>query len=86
MIATRILRRPRVLVVGCGDVGLRCVAQWRDTRRDLRIVALTSHPARRDALRAAGATPVVGDLDRPQTLRRLRGIARTILHLAPPQP
>ncbi|HEM7843096.1 TPA: SDR family NAD(P)-dependent oxidoreductase, partial [Burkholderia multivorans] len=42
MIATRILRRPRVLVVGCGDVGLRCVAQWRDTRRDLRIVALTS--------------------------------------------
>ncbi|QIX18471.1 SDR family NAD(P)-dependent oxidoreductase [Burkholderia multivorans] len=86
MIATRILRRPRVLVVGCGDVGLRCVAQWRDTRRDLRIVALTSHPARRDALRAAGATPIVGDLDRPQTLRRLRGIARTILHLAPPQP
>ncbi|EMH3176932.1 SDR family NAD(P)-dependent oxidoreductase, partial [Burkholderia multivorans] len=56
MIATRILRRPRVLVVGCGDVGLRCVAQWRATRRDLRIVALTSHPARRDALRAAGAT------------------------------
>ncbi|EMH3120257.1 SDR family NAD(P)-dependent oxidoreductase, partial [Burkholderia multivorans] len=47
MIATRILRRPRVLVVGCGDVGLRCVAQWRATRRDLRIVALTSHPARR---------------------------------------
>lgn len=87
MIATRILRRPRVLIVGCGDVGLRCIAQWRARRGELRIVALTSHPARRDELRAAGATPIVGDLDRPSTLARLAGLApRTILHLAPPQP
>ncbi|PCE31863.1 NAD-dependent epimerase/dehydratase family protein [Burkholderia ubonensis] len=87
MIATRILRRPRVLIVGCGDVGLRCIAQWRARRGDRRIVALTSHPARRDELRAAGATPIVGDLDRPFTLARLAGLApRTILHLAPPQP
>ncbi|MGU7781748.1 NAD-dependent epimerase/dehydratase family protein [Burkholderia sp. PU8-34] len=85
MIATRILRRPRVLIVGCGDVGLRCIAQWRARRGDLRIVALTSHPARCDELRAAGATPIVGDLDRPWTLGRLAGLARTILHLAPPQ-
>lgn len=85
MIATRILRRPRALIVGCGDVGLRCVAQWRDTRPDLRIVALTSHPGRRDELRAAGATPLVGDLDRRATLGRIAGLARTILHLAPPQ-
>ncbi|HIH2749694.1 NAD-dependent epimerase/dehydratase family protein [Burkholderia aenigmatica] len=85
MIATRILRRPRALIVGCGDVGMRCVAQWRDTHRNLRIFALTSHPARRDELRAAGATPIVGDLDRRATLGRLAGLARTILHLAPPQ-
>ncbi|MBM2766956.1 NAD-dependent epimerase/dehydratase family protein [Burkholderia anthina] len=85
MIATRILRRPRVLIVGCGDVGLRCVAQWRDARRNLRIVALTSHLGRCDTLRAAGATPIVGNLDRRATLGRLAGFARTILHLAPPQ-
>lgn len=85
MIATRILRRPRALIVGCGDVGMRCVAQWRDTRCNLRIFALTSHPARRDELRAAGVTPIVGDLDRRATLGRLAGLARTILHLAPPQ-
>ncbi|MGS0897603.1 NAD-dependent epimerase/dehydratase family protein [Burkholderia stagnalis] len=84
MIATRILRRPRALIVGCGDVGLRCVAQWRAQRRNLRIVALTSHPARCDELRAVGATPIVGDLDRPATLGRLAGLAGTILHLAPP--
>jgi nucleoside-diphosphate-sugar epimerase len=86
MIATRILRRPRVLIVGCGDVGLRCVAQLRARRGDMRIVALTHDPDRRAALREAGATPIVGDLDRPATLQRLRGVARTILHLAPPQP
>ncbi len=85
MIATRILRRPRALIVGCGDVGLRCVAQWREARPDLRIVALTSHADRRDELRAAGAAPIVGNLDRRATLRRIAGLARTILHLAPPQ-
>ncbi|KVE62083.1 NAD-dependent epimerase/dehydratase family protein [Burkholderia vietnamiensis] len=85
MIATRILRRPRALIVGCGDVGLRCVAQWRAARRDLRIVALTSHPDRRDALRAAGVTPIVGNLDQRATLERIARVARTILHLAPPQ-
>lgn len=86
MIATRILRRPRVLIVGCGDVGLRCVEQWRARRGNPRIVALTSHPARRNELLAAGATPIVGNLDRPETLARIAGLARTILHLAPPQP
>lgn len=85
MIATRILRRPRALIVGCGDVGLRCVAQWRAARGNLHIVALTSHPGRCDELRAAGATPIVGDLDRRATLGRIAGLARTILHLAPPQ-
>lgn len=86
MIATRTLRRPRALIVGCGDVGLRCVAQWRGARCNPRIVALTSHPARRDALRDAGATPIVGNLDQRATLRRIAGLARTVLHLAPPQP
>ncbi len=86
MIATRILRRPRVLIVGCGDVGLRCVEQLRARRGGVRIFALTSQPGRRAELRAAGATPIVGDLDRPSTLARAGKLARTILHLAPPQP
>lgn len=45
---------------------------------------LTSSPARAAALRAAGAVPLVGDLDRPGTLGRLAGIADAVLHLAPP--
>ncbi len=86
MTVTRILRRPRVLIVGCGDVGLRCVQQLRARRTGVRIFALTSQPERQAALRAAGAVPLVADLDRPRTLARLAGLARVTLHLAPPAP
>lgn len=75
------LRRPRLLIVGCGDIGLRVV---RLLRGRCAVLALTSNPARRDELRAAGAVPLVGDLDRPATLARLGGLADAVLHLAPP--
>jgi nucleoside-diphosphate-sugar epimerase len=81
MNATRTLRRPRVLIVGCGDVGTRCVEQLRHRAH---IFALTSHAGRRAELRAAGATPLVGDLDVRRSLARLAGLAPTVLHLAPP--
>ncbi|WP_429303299.1 NAD-dependent epimerase/dehydratase family protein [Paraburkholderia sp. GAS199] len=82
MKATRNLRRPRVLIVGCGDVGMRCVPLLRPGAH---IFALTSHAARCAELRAAGVTPLVGDLDDPRSLKRLAGLAPTVLHLAPPQ-
>ncbi|MBP0593076.1 NAD-binding protein [Paraburkholderia sp. LEh10] len=82
MKATRNLRRPRVLIVGCGDVGMRCVRQL---QRRARLYALTHHAERRDELRAAGVTPIVGDLDVRASLSRLAGLAPTVLHLAPPQ-
>jgi nucleoside-diphosphate-sugar epimerase len=81
MTATRTLRRPRILIVGCGDVGLRCVEQLRDRAR---LIALTSQPSRLSALRAAGTVPLVGDLDARRSLARLAGLAPTVLHLAPP--
>ncbi|VTU27833.1 NAD dependent epimerase/dehydratase family protein [Variovorax sp. SRS16] len=74
-------RRERVLVVGCGDVGLRAA---RLLRGRVRLVALTSSPERVPALRQAGLTPVVADLDAPASLRRLSGLATRVLHLAPP--
>ncbi|KWT79155.1 MULTISPECIES: SDR family oxidoreductase [unclassified Variovorax] len=74
-------RRERVLVVGCGDVGLRAA---RVLRGRVRLIALTSSPDRVAALREAGLTPIVADLDRPATLRRLSGLATRVLHLAPP--
>ncbi len=74
-------RPSTLLIVGCGDVGLRVL---RVLGGRLRVFALTSSPGRRDALRAAGAVPIVGDLDDPASLGRLAGLADAVLHLAPP--
>jgi nucleoside-diphosphate-sugar epimerase len=74
-------RRSRVLIVGCGDVGLRVV---RALPARVRVIALTSSPQRAPALRAQGITPLAGNLDAPATLSRLAGIADRVVHLAPP--
>lgn len=70
-----------MLVVGCGDVGLRTA---RLLRGRVRLLALTSSPSRVDKLRAQGITPLQGNLDRPATLARLAGLATHVVHLAPP--
>ena len=74
-------RRERILIVGCGDVGLRAA---RELRSRTRVLALTSSPERVPQLRAHGLTPLTGDLDAPATLRRLAGLGTRVLHLAPP--
>ena len=75
--------RPTLLIVGCGDVGLRVVRLLKDRWR---LLALTSNPDRRNELRRAGAVPLSGDLDLPATLARLAWLADAVLHLAPPAP
>jgi len=78
-------RRERVLIVGCGDVGLRAARELGAAQgRRARVIALTSNPGRADELRGAGLTPLVGNLDEPASLRRLAGLASRVLHLAPP--
>jgi len=75
------LKRPTLLIVGCGDVGMRVA---RLLRGRWRVLALTSSRARVPALRAAGVLPLVGDLDKPDSLARLADLADAVLHLAPP--
>jgi nucleoside-diphosphate-sugar epimerase len=70
-----------MLIVGCGDVGLR-VARGMAGR--VRLLALTSSPGRVGELRARGITPLLGDLDLAASLRRLAGIATRVVYLAPP--
>lgn len=74
-------RRLTLLIVGCGDVGLRVL---RELHGRWHVLALTSSPARCAGLRKAGAVPLLGDLDQPATLGRLGGLADAVLHLAPP--
>ena len=76
-------RRERLLIVGCGDVGLRVA---RGVAGRARLLALTSSPERMDLLRQNGITPLLGNLDAPHTLGRLAGIATRVVHLAPPPP
>jgi len=76
-------RQPTLLIIGCGDVGLRVV---RALGGRLRVFALTSSPTRCEALRGAGVRPVVGNLDEPASLARLAGLADAVLYLAPPPP
>ena len=74
-------RRPTLLVVGCGDIGLRVL---RLLRGRWRLLALTSSPARAAELRAAGAVPLLGNLDDAASLARIGALADAVLHLAPP--
>ena len=74
-------RRLRVLVVGCGDVGERVV---RGLGSRVQWLATTSSPERVPELRRLGVRPVAANLDHPQQLRRLSGVATHVIHLAPP--
>ncbi|MDD2918177.1 SDR family oxidoreductase [Rhodoferax sp.] len=74
-------RRERVLLVGCGDVGLRVA---RELGPRVRLLALTSQTSRVAELRALGITPLVGNLDKPASLKRLSGLATRVVHMAPP--
>ncbi|HTJ91561.1 MAG TPA: NAD-dependent epimerase/dehydratase family protein [Pararobbsia sp.] len=83
MIRTRKLRRPRILVVGAGNIGLRCV-KLLSARYRVFALSRDMAPERVDELRAAGAIPVAGDLDQRASLRRVGTVARVVLDLAPP--
>lgn len=70
-----------ILIVGCGDIALRVAPLLRSRYRLFGLVRNTEHCT---MLRAAGIIPVSGDLDQRQHLTRLAGLARIILHFAPP--
>ena len=76
-----VFKRPTLLIVGCGDVGMRVAHLLRGR---VRVLALTSSPQRAPTLRAAGVVPLIGNLDHAETLFRCGGVADAVLHLAPP--
>lgn len=71
----------RLLIVGAGDVAQRLLPLLVPRYK---VFVLLRDAGRAAAWRQAGATPLVGDLDRPDSLRRLRGLAHWVVHLAPP--
>lgn len=71
----------KLLIVGCGDIARRSLPLL---IRRYRVLALLRNAAEMPAWRAAGAEPLLADLDDPRSLQRLAGLADLILHLAPP--
>jgi nucleoside-diphosphate-sugar epimerase len=85
------LRHPRLLIVGCGDVGLRLLRRLapRISAGRLSVVATTRDPERRRAARALGARTLAVDLDRHASALasaqdRLGALAQQVVYLAPP--
>lgn len=70
-----------ILIIGCGDVGLRTARRLASNHR---LYALARSPQSAQRLRAAGITPIPGDLDDRGSLARLTGIADWVAHFAPP--
>ena len=70
-----------LLIVGCGDVARRTLPRLLGRYR---VFALLRDPAQCICWRAMGARPIVADLDRPVSLRRIAGLADIVLHFAPP--
>lgn len=76
------MRKKQTLIVGAGNVGMRIVPLLQH-RASLSV--LTRRTAHRQQLRKLGVTPIIGDLDRPQSLRGLSQVAwDAVIHLAPP--
>jgi len=71
----------RLLIIGCGDVGLRVAKLLRSRYR---VYALTHNAQRVAELRNHGIVPLTGDLDQPDTLGGLSGLAHDVVHLVPP--
>lgn len=78
----RNIGKPRLLIIGCGDVGRRLLP---DLVRHFRVFVLTSTPNKQASLRHDGAIPILGNLDDINTLWRLPHLAPRVIHLAPPQ-
>jgi nucleoside-diphosphate-sugar epimerase len=79
-------KKPRLLIIGCGDVGMRLLPLLTPVFRVFALAryAEPGEPGDREAIRAMGAIPLQADLDDIATLRRWRGLAKFIVHLAPP--
>lgn len=74
--------RPRILLLGCGDIGMRLISL---IYKRFRIIGVIRNIERCNELRISGAIPIIADLDQPSTLIRLASMARIVIHLIPPQ-
>jgi nucleoside-diphosphate-sugar epimerase len=71
------------LIIGAGNVARRVLPLLKGSGP---VFTLCRRTEAMPQWRTLGALPLPGDLDHPHTLQRLAGLARTVLHFAPPGP
>jgi len=71
----------RVLLIGCGDIALRTAALLRGR---VHLYGVTRRTDDLPKLRAHGIVPILADLDRGDSLDRLRTAPFGVVHFAPP--
>ncbi|WP_027469540.1 SDR family oxidoreductase [Deefgea rivuli] len=75
------MKKPRLLIVGCGDV-VRRALPWLTQHFTVYATARSKESAAQ--LNTLGIRPIFADLDQPKSLARIRGIAQFLIHSAPP--
>lgn len=71
----------KILIVGSGDIARRVLSHLAHSHC---VFAVLRDAGRAAEWRAAGARPLLADLDDRASLQRLSGLADLVLHLAPP--
>ncbi len=71
----------KLLIVGCGDIARRTLPLLLG---HYQVFALLRDAEQCAFWRAGGARPLLGDLDRASSLKRISGLADVVLHFAPP--
>jgi nucleoside-diphosphate-sugar epimerase len=75
------IHKPRVLIIGCGDVGMRLLPILIKTHK---VFVLTTQDAKTSILRNMGAVPMMGNLDDRKSIVKIAHLAPNVIHLAPP--
>jgi nucleoside-diphosphate-sugar epimerase len=73
--------RQKLLIVGGGDVARRTLPRLLG---HYQIFALLRNVEQAAFWRAQGVRPILADLDQPESLKRVAGLASIVLHFAPP--
>ena len=78
----------RICISGCGDIGQRVAKRYLDqsliTLSGIRLYGLVRRDEVQAQLQAMGITPIIAELDRPDTLDSLPSENAVLFHFAPP--
>jgi hypothetical protein len=78
----------KICISGCGDIGQRVAKRFFDqsllSKPDITVYGLVRRTEVQAELQALGITPVIADLDQPDTLKALACKDAVLFHFAPP--